>query len=43
VLGDALAGHNLNERMQHALQRAWPQISAPIDAPGAPLWGFQPG
>jgi predicted esterase len=30
VVGDALAGHNLNERMQVALQRAWPEISAPL-------------
>jgi predicted esterase len=30
VVGDPLAGHNLNQRMQVALQRAWPQISAPL-------------
>jgi len=30
VVGDELAGHNLNERMQVALQRAWPEISAPL-------------
>jgi predicted esterase len=30
VVGDEKAGHNLNERMQHALQSAWPQISAPL-------------
>jgi hypothetical protein len=29
VVGDAKAGHNLNERMQRALQAAWPEISAP--------------
>jgi predicted esterase len=29
VVGDAKAGHNLNERMQKALQTAWPEISAP--------------
>lgn len=29
VVGDAQAGHNLNERMQKALQAAWPEISAP--------------
>jgi predicted esterase len=29
VVGDAKAGHNLNERMQKALQAAWPEISAP--------------
>jgi predicted esterase len=28
VVGDEKAGHNLNERMQHALQSAWPEISA---------------
>jgi predicted esterase len=33
VVGDEKAGHNLNERMQHALQEAWPRISAPL--PGA--------
>jgi predicted esterase len=30
VAGDAQAGHNLNERMQQALQRAWPEITAPL-------------
>jgi predicted esterase len=30
VVGDPHAGHNLNERMQRALQDAWPQISAPL-------------
>lgn len=30
VVGDETAGHNLNERMQHALQAAWPRIVAPI-------------
>jgi predicted esterase len=30
VVGDPLAGHNLNERMQQALQSAWPRISAPV-------------
>lgn len=29
VVGDAKAGHNLNDRMQRALQAAWPEISAP--------------
>jgi predicted esterase len=29
VVGDAKAGHNLNERMQKALQAAWPELSAP--------------
>jgi predicted esterase len=29
VVGDAKAGHNLNERMQQALQAAWPELSAP--------------
>jgi predicted esterase len=29
AVGDAKAGHNLNERMQKALQAAWPEISAP--------------
>jgi predicted esterase len=29
VVGDAKAGHNLNDRMQKALQAAWPEISAP--------------
>jgi predicted esterase len=32
VVGDPLAGHNLNQRMQQALQSAWPEISAPIRA-----------
>lgn len=30
VVGDELAGHNLNERMQHALESAWPEITAPL-------------
>ena len=30
IVGDEKAGHNLNERMQHALQSAWPEISAPV-------------
>jgi predicted esterase len=30
VVGDEKAGHNLNERMQVALQRAWPEIAAPL-------------
>lgn len=30
VLGDPRAGHNLNGLMQAALQRAWPEISAPL-------------
>jgi predicted esterase len=30
VIGDAKAGHNLNERMQRSLQSAWPDISAPL-------------
>lgn len=30
VVGDETAGHNLNGRMQAALQSAWPQIIAPI-------------
>lgn len=30
VVGDAKAGHNLNERMQRALQDAWSDISAPL-------------
>jgi predicted esterase len=29
VVGDPKAGHNLNERMQKALQAAWPEIAAP--------------
>jgi predicted esterase len=32
VVGDELAGHNLNQRMQHALEGAWPEISAPLPA-----------
>ncbi len=30
VVGDEKAGHNLNERMQRALQAAWPDIAAPL-------------
>ncbi len=30
VVGDELAGHNLNERMQHALEKAWAEITAPL-------------
>jgi predicted esterase len=30
VIGDELAGHNLNQRMQRALERAWNDISAPL-------------
>ena len=30
VVGDELAGHNLNQRMQHALEGAWPEISATL-------------
>jgi predicted esterase len=30
VVGDEKAGHNLNQRMQQALQTAWPQIAAPL-------------
>jgi predicted esterase len=30
VVGDEKAGHNLNGRMQKALQGAWPQIVAPL-------------
>ena len=30
IVGDAKAGHNLNERMQRALQSAWPEITAPL-------------
>jgi predicted esterase len=30
VVGDELAGHNLNERMQHALESAWTDITAPL-------------
>lgn len=33
VVGDEQAGHNLNERMQKALQSAWPEISAPLQLP----------
>ena len=33
VLGDEKAGHNLNERMQHALQNAWTEIAAPLGGP----------
>jgi predicted esterase len=33
VVGDEKAGHNLNERMQKALQAAWPKISAPLTPP----------
>jgi hypothetical protein len=32
VVGDDRAGHNLNDRMQRALQEAWPEISAPFPA-----------
>jgi predicted esterase len=32
VVGDDRAGHNLNERMQRALQEAWAEISAPFPA-----------
>lgn len=32
VVGDPRAGHNLNERMQRALQGAWPRIAAPLPA-----------
>lgn len=32
VVGDDKAGHNLNERMQKALQAAWPEIAAPLPA-----------
>jgi predicted esterase len=32
VVGDPKAGHNLNERMQKALQAAWPNIAAPLAA-----------
>ncbi len=32
VIGDVKAGHNLNQEMQHALQRAWPDIAAPLAA-----------
>jgi predicted esterase len=30
VVGDEKAGHNLNQRMQQALQAAWPKIAAPL-------------
>jgi len=30
VAGDEKAGHNLNREMQRALQRAWPEITAPL-------------
>jgi predicted esterase len=30
IVGDPQAGHNLNERMQVALRKAWPDISAPL-------------
>ena len=33
VVGDAKAGHNLNGRMQQALQSAWPEITAPLPGP----------
>lgn len=33
VVGDEKAGHNLNERMQRALQEAWPAIAAPLQSP----------
>lgn len=36
VVGDPLAGHNLNQRMQQALQSAWPDISAPLLRTAAP-------
>lgn len=36
VVGDPLAGHNLNGRMQQALQSAWPEISAPLPAAAPP-------
>ena len=32
VVGDPQAGHNLNERMQQALQAAWPDIAAELPA-----------
>lgn len=31
IVGDPLAGHNLNERMQVSLRKAWPEISAPLE------------
>jgi predicted esterase len=31
IAGDPLAGHNLTERMQVVLRKAWPEISAPLD------------
>ncbi|HEX2870563.1 MAG TPA: hypothetical protein VHP33_04890 [Polyangiaceae bacterium] len=30
IVGDEKAGHNLNERMQKALQAAWSEIAAPL-------------
>ena len=33
VVGDSTAGHNLNDRMQKALQRAWPAIAAALPTP----------
>jgi predicted esterase len=30
IVGDEKAGHNLNERMQKALQAAWPEIAASL-------------
>jgi predicted esterase len=35
VVGDPKAGHNLNDRMQRALQAAWPSIAAPPEAEAA--------
>lgn len=32
IVGDEQAGHNLNQRMQIALQRAWPSIVAPLES-----------
>lgn len=34
VVGDEKAGHNLNQRMQQALQIAWPEIAAPLPGRG---------
>jgi predicted esterase len=34
VVGDEKAGHNLNQRMQQALQNAWPEIAAPLPGDG---------
>jgi predicted esterase len=31
IVGDPVAGHNLNERMQVSLRKAWPEISAPLE------------